>query len=478
MLPFEHKCVKLIRYQVTPENGKEKNMKKYRLWLGLLLLAALVLPVSAEESETPPETTACAHSYDAGTVTAAPTCGREGTKTFTCGACGATKTETIPATGSHSWDNGSVTLTATCQKEGIRTVTCTVCGSTEPRVIPADPAVHSFGAWNPQQEGTHTRTCACGASESGNHVFDVSATVPATCKEEGANAYGCSICGRIEYTIIPKLTTHTYDNVCDPDCNVCGLTRETAHSFSAAWSKNAKGHWHICTKCSGVDEVKNHYAGPAATEEKDQLCLTCGYLLTPKLGHVHKYASSFSSDESGHWYACAGCDDQKDFSQHTYDNACDTDCNICGFVTETAHTAEEAWNHDESGHWHLCAVCETIIHFAEHTPGSDGDRCAICGFTLPTEAHTHAGGETWQSDGDFHWKVCDCGEIQEKVEHIWKDNTCSVCGTEQAEEEASKSSGISTEILLLGLIGVILLGIVVCVILLLFPTKHRGKYGR
>ena len=42
------------------------------------------------------------HTWDSGTVTTAPTCTKEGEKTYSCTKCDATKIEPIPATG-HSW---------------------------------------------------------------------------------------------------------------------------------------------------------------------------------------------------------------------------------------------------------------------------------------------------------------------------------------------------------------------------------------
>jgi len=43
-----------------------------------------------------------AHIWDNGTVTATATCGKDGVKTYVCD-CGATKTETLPATGAHTY---------------------------------------------------------------------------------------------------------------------------------------------------------------------------------------------------------------------------------------------------------------------------------------------------------------------------------------------------------------------------------------
>ena len=65
-------------------------------------------------------------------VTTEPTCTEAGEKTFTC-VCGATKKETIPATG-HSWGEPAVTYAANGQ-EGKKVYTCTVCEATKEEEI-------------------------------------------------------------------------------------------------------------------------------------------------------------------------------------------------------------------------------------------------------------------------------------------------------------------------------------------------------
>lgn len=472
--------------------------KRICLLLCALVAGTLLISASAEEApssgDTPvePVPPACSHTYDGGIVTTAPTCTQAGVKTFTCTKCGNTYTESIAATGVHTWDAGTLSPAPTCSQEGTRVYTCSGCGTTKTESVPVDPSAHTFGAWNAGQEGSHTRTCSgCGKSESASHVWDVTATVPATCKEEGATAYGCSTCGRIEYEIIPKLTTHTYDNVCDPDCNVCGFVREASHTFSTVWSKNAQGHWHVCTKCGEKTDMGNHYPGPAATEEQAQICLTCGYTLTARLNHVHQFATVWSCDETGHWYACSGCEEQKDFAEHVYDNACDPDCNICGYQTETAHTTDGTWLSDEASHWSICTVCGEICRQAEHTPDPDtapGEAvlCSVCGYEIsPAEEHIHEGGEAWLSDEVSHWKECDCGEILEKSDHVWDDGvesdahsmvyTCSVCAAERVEE--LPSDGFPVGIVLIVLVVVILAAAAVLV-LLLIRNRPAGKYGR
>ena len=306
------------------------------------------------------------------------------------------------------------------------------------------------------------------------HVWDVSYTVAATCHEEGAKAYGCSACGAVSVEILPKLE----------------------HKFSTQWTRKAKGHWHACTLCGEEADFGKHYPGPAATEEKAQICLTCGYTLTAKLSHTHKYETTYSSDEKGHWYACGGCEEQKDFGEHTFDNDCDADCNICGFRKNTAHSYSSTWNSDGEGHWDICTICREESTPEPHIPGPEATEteaqvCTACGFELvpalsPTE-HIHMGESLWHMDTENHWKLCACGETADKEPHHWDSGeeqedavilyTCKNCGAVRMEEKV-KTQGIST-LVWLGLAITALLGTAAGILLLLIPRLRKGgKYGK
>lgn len=121
-------------------------MKKRTLALflcALMLLSACLVSCGGNDAgkdtgKDPSGKTHTEHEWDAGAVTTAPTCGAEGTRTFTCFVCGTTKTETIPKTDAHKWDEGRVTAEATAENDGTRTYTCSVCGETldEPFALP------------------------------------------------------------------------------------------------------------------------------------------------------------------------------------------------------------------------------------------------------------------------------------------------------------------------------------------------------
>lgn len=156
----------------------------------------------AEHDESVPE-----HYYTS-SVTLAPTCTGTGVRTYTCGACGDTYTETIPATG-HDYQS-SVTLAPTCVNTGVRTYTCTVCGDTYTETIPLVAHDYQSAVTMPPtciNTGVRTFTCTvCGdaytvSMPSTGHVWQVLQTVPTVYDEggqlvtEGYTIYQCATCG-------------------------------------------------------------------------------------------------------------------------------------------------------------------------------------------------------------------------------------------------------------------------------------------
>ena len=75
--------------------------------------------------------------WDAGKVTQAPTCSKEGIKTYTCEVCGDTRTEAVNKDpNSHTWDSGKVIKKANEFEDGEMLYTCTGCGVMKSSVIP------------------------------------------------------------------------------------------------------------------------------------------------------------------------------------------------------------------------------------------------------------------------------------------------------------------------------------------------------
>lgn len=496
-------------------------MKQFLYLLTILvLLPLLAVPVCATEEEAPPVVTECTHVWSEGMPHIQPTCQSEGQLYYQCQLCGAGRYETIPPvtthqyshwskmddsthmcacihcgiqqTAAHEWDSGSNDL-STCTTPGQTRYYCH-CGAQRSDPLPIDPNNHTYGPWE-MTETSHFRTCTgCGqTADQGSHVWDGGyVSVPPTCVSEGVRAYGCSVCSGVLVEVIPRLTTCTYDNPCDPDCNFCGATRNASHNFSTTLSKNAQGHWYACTKCGEKKGMESHVPGPAATEEKAQLCLTCGYTLTARKNHTHSYSSHWTSDESGHWYACGSCEEQKDFAEHTFDDECDPDCGICGYVRSTAHVYDGTWLSDAQGHWGKCTLCQTDGEVQPHQPGpeateTDPQLCQICNYEItPVIEHVHEALEQWSHDEENHWKNCACEEQLELAPHSWDAGTenpdttvtyiCTQCSLERTEGEPKDPSAFPWGIVLAGAFIAVLAA--AAALFFLLKPKTTGKYSR
>ncbi len=132
--------------------------------------------------------TSTGHAWDAGIETTAPTCTAAGVKTYTCGTCGDTKTESISALG-HSWDAGIETTAPTCTAAGVKTYTCGTCGDTKTETIAAlghswDNGTITSNATGDSQ-GTMTFECANCAETKEEH-FNVVYSAPEIDNSDGA----------------------------------------------------------------------------------------------------------------------------------------------------------------------------------------------------------------------------------------------------------------------------------------------------
>ena len=296
----------------------------------------------------------------------------------TCSACGDVKKE------AHSWDAGQVTTPADCKNPGEATYTCTACGAVKTDAVPVTD--HSYGAWTAVDEAQHKRICdGCGNEEVAAHNWDDGQVIKeANCKEAGDMRYTCADCGASRLEQIPQSDTHTYDNQCDPDCNICGATRTITHDYSSKWKSDKNGHWHVCKVCGDKTDAAAHTPGAPATESKGQICTVCSYMIAAPLGHKHDYSDKLSADENGHWYDCSGCDGQKDYAAHAFDNGCDEKCDVCGYQRTVQHKMGVEWANDGASHWHVCAECGLTADTAEHT-WQEG-KCSVCGAVDPAFA--------------------------------------------------------------------------------------------
>jgi len=281
-------------------------------------------------------TVACKHKYDDSCDT-------------TCNICGEKRSI------SHSWNSGTTDKKASCTENGKKTYTCTVCGENKTETIEAyghdydhacDASCNNCGAtrttfhnysekWSTDSTSHWHRCTVCGAEKDvADHTPGPEATdyTPQVCTEcgyviknalvhthvpseewvtdEKGHWHTCKECEEI-----PDYADHTFDNECDKECADCGFTRETEHIYQTQWAADADGHWHECGFCGDRLEMEPHVPGPEATEFEGQMCMVCGFELTPML-HQHQYEEK--TDAEKHWNECP-CGDVTDEEAHIWD---------------------------------------------------------------------------------------------------------------------------------------------------------------
>ena len=143
--------------------------------------------------------------------------------------------------------------------------------------------------------------------------------------------------------------------------------------------------------------------------------------------HPHKeyYKCScgdqYYSGENGQLEDCPSCKATIcEQNGHTYDNACDAECNVCKAVREIEHTFDN--NCDA-----VCNVCEETREVSEHIydNGCDVD-CNECGAVRMVGDHIYDNG----CDVDCN----ECGTVRMVGDHVYdddKDANCNECGFER-----------------------------------------------
>ncbi len=317
------------------------------------------------------------------------------------------KTCSAPETADHTWNGGAVTKQPSCKENGTKTYTCTACNATKTQSIEKTKE-HSFGGWVNAGNEKHSRTCSvCKTAQTASHTWNSgSVTKTPTCKTEGVKNYTCTTCRATKNQAVAKLNNHTYDNTCDISCNVCGTTRTITHKYQTEWRTDKAQHWHQCSVCDDKKDSASHTPGPAATETKAQTCTVCDYVITPARNHKCEFSDSWTTDETGHYHACDGCEERDSYAKHVFDNACDPNCATCGYVRQINHVYDTKWTSDKENHWYACTVCGEKKDKAKHefyveATGDGVKTCSVCSYktapalegvtgetTLPAETQT------------------------------------------------------------------------------------------
>ena len=398
------------------------------------------------------------HNWNEGEVTTPATCTAAGERTYTCTACSATKTETIPATGhawdtewskdndhhwhkcnnancdavkdkaEHRWNEGEVTTSPTCTTAGERTYTCTACSATKKETIPATG--HAWDTEWSKDNDHHWHKCKnCNAideSTKAAHTWDEGkVTTPATCTTPGEKTYTCMVCSATKKETIPA----------------------TGHAWDTEWSKDNDHHWHKCNNanCDAVKDKAEHRwnegevtTSPTCTTagERTYTCTACSATkkeTIPATGHA--WDTEWSKDNDHHWHKCKNCNaiDESTKASHTWNEGkvttpatCTTDgertytCAVCSATKKETIPA--------TGHTPGAAVRENKVAATCTTAGSYDEvvYCTACGNevsrtqkTIDKLAHDYDTTKWVKADENQHGHKCkNCDAITDLTAHV------------------------------------------------------------
>jgi uncharacterized repeat protein (TIGR02543 family) len=423
---------------------------------------------------------AIGHKWNDGEITTAPTCTKEGVKTFTClNDSTHTKTEAVKATGhdygdatctqaatcktcgatsgtaiGHKWDDGVVTTAPTCTSKGVKTYTCTRdnCGATYTEDI--DMLAHEMpDAYTTNNNGTHSKKCAnCDYTETAECTYTDVVTAP-TCTEKGYTTHTCDICGYSYVDSYVDANGHKYvDTVTAPTCTEKGYTTHVCSVCNDTYTDSetdALGHnWDSGTVTSepsctftGIKTYKCQNAG--CTETKTEILEVV----------PHTLPDTYTTNNDGtHSKKCANCDytetadctytdvvtaptcTEKGYTTHT--------CSVCGYSYVDSYA-------DANGHKYV----DTVTAPTCTEKGYTTHVCSVCQDTY-TDSETAALGHTGGKATCKELAVCDrCGKTYgEYGSHDYGDATCTeaatckICGQTSGDAIGHEYSVLKTKV--------------------------------
>ena len=339
---------------------------------------------------------------------------------------------------------GTTTITITTLDGSNKTATCNVTVNCN----------HSYSTTLIQGETTHYYEC--------NHCHDKKNEVTHEYKNYTSNDNnthtGTCICGKIN---TDNCTGNDASATCQVKaiCFTCGKAYGAigGHSFdTSVWSyKGTDGHAHKCTVsgCDEHDTVVSHIPNVVtATEQTAKYCTVCEYVIEQQLNHVHSEGTSWESDSEYHWHDCVANDGQEySKAKHTYDNACDTTCNVCNAPRTITHDYSKL-EKNATEHWYVCSVCgsEKVNSRVTHNGGTATCQakanCSTCGVSYGNIGNHSYNTDAWEyKDSNGHAHKCTangCGEHDTVVAHTpnipevteQQAQSCTNCGYEIAAQ--------------------------------------------
>ncbi len=372
-----------------------------------------------------------------------------------------------------------------CSTSGTYYYQCTVCGYIEGETI-NPTGEHTFGSYL-YNDDTHWLICEeCGlkVEASHNYELDESKSSEATCVDDGATAYTCTICQHTYYATIEKTGVHTFSEEYEADddyhwitCLVCGETLTYEHDYV-------------------YDEDASFDSDCVTNGEDVYTCSVCNHtkIVSKPTNDNHSYGSWQATDDI-HYKVCSGCGDilteDHDYhllSEYSYEATCGEDglrvyqCSVCNHIKEELveatglHAYSGYTSYSDETHTRTCSNCGYILYEShnyeyneeESTPseclqhGTGVYYCSDCGHRkteqLDYDPDNHRWYDGWIGDYNGHFTYCTlCGASKEHEAHdltyiITGEGEsskhyqyCSICGFSYPEEDHDYQKYIEKE---------------------------------
>ena len=350
----------------------------------------------------------------------------------------------------HNFDEGEVTQAPTHEAVGEIKYTCGDCGYSYMEEIPA-LTEHAWSEWISNGDGTHSRFCICNESETQDCQWDEGVVTDPTCEERGSIVHTCTVCGYAKRETTPALE-HDWSDWADTGENSvadiherhcqrenCDARETGNHEWSAWISTGSVEHKKTCSVCEGTRTASHNWGEGevvkrATTMESGLMKYTCSDCeatrteIIPKVECDHTWGKWSADDDETHTHVCING-------------------NGCTAYQRQPHEWDEG---------------EVTTEPTETTEGVMTYTCLICSFekteTIAMLEHTHRFG-AWISDGDeTHTRCCENGNtctVCETEVHIfdaWTDNfdgqthsgKCSVCGAEVVKPHSWSDWAVGT----------------------------------
>ena len=257
---------------------------------------------------------------------------------------------------------------------------------------------------------TDTECNVCGyvrTFQGHTHSATLVAAKPATCTEDGHEAYYTCSCGK-----------WFSDSACTNEIrdHASVTIEKLGHNFVGQYLFDANGHWKVCSRCNTAQTAETH----VFDDDNDTTCNKCGYQRT--IGtHTHSVERTVAATEptcttAGNktYYICS-CG--KWFS----DSAC------------TKEVTAQDVNIPAKGHTVVTDPAKAAT--CTETGLSEGSHCSVCGHVIKAQTVTAALGHDYSGnyhyDSNGHWKVCSrCGTASAKQGHHYdndRDTQCNDC---------------------------------------------------